>query len=263
VKVSNEHTNGETFPLPKAITEKVDLSNLKAPNLSLRYYKLAIDFRKADDKKNFLTKFTNLQAAEYTRAFETRKKMLDRIGDGFTLTTATRLLFGIGYQHPLKIGFMFDWTTGLPIIPGSSLKGIARDYARNNRDQWDDGLMEKIFGPKDNANAHVGAIIFLPAFPCPDDGQKLFEPDVMTPHYTLYYTDPGKNPPADWYNPVPIPFLTVPAGVRYCFRIADRTNLGKKENDSALLKEAKTILRSALIDHGVGAKTSVDYGYFK
>jgi CRISPR-associated protein Cmr6 len=42
------------------------------------------------------------------------------------------LLLGAGYGHEvsakgeLKLGFFFDYTTGLPIIPGSSVKGVLR-----------------------------------------------------------------------------------------------------------------------------------------
>ncbi len=256
--------------LPMPATLGKEMEHAQTPNLSLKYYKYASVYKNGfqdtvKNKKSFLDGFIGYSSKpEYREAFGLRRKYLEKIGDGFSLTTATRLLFGIGYQHPLEIGFMFDWTTGLPIIPGSSLKGIARDYARNNKDHWDEELVKRIFGPDNNDNKRsVGAIIFLSAFPCPEKVQALFEIDVMTPHYTRYYGNPTENPPADWYDPVPIPFLTVPAGVRYCFRIADRTNLGRKETGSQLLKDAKNILRSALLEHGVGAKTAVDYGYFR
>lgn len=47
-------------------------------------------------------------------------------------TTYPGLLIGSGYQHEvaakgeLKLGFFFDHTTGLPVIPGSSVKGLLR-----------------------------------------------------------------------------------------------------------------------------------------
>lgn len=47
-------------------------------------------------------------------------------------TTYPGLLIGSGYTHEtgslgeLKLGFFFDYTTGLPIIPGSSIKGVLR-----------------------------------------------------------------------------------------------------------------------------------------
>lgn len=52
---------------------------------------------------------------------------------GFSLETAyPGLLIGTGYNHEIaakgatKIGFYFDHTTGLPTIPGSSIKGVLR-----------------------------------------------------------------------------------------------------------------------------------------
>ncbi|RYC70038.1 type III-B CRISPR module RAMP protein Cmr6 [Spirosoma sordidisoli] len=47
-------------------------------------------------------------------------------------TTYPGLLAGSGYRHEtgseneLKLGFSFDFTTGLPILPGSSVKGLLR-----------------------------------------------------------------------------------------------------------------------------------------
>jgi CRISPR-associated protein Cmr6 len=47
-------------------------------------------------------------------------------------TTYPGLLCGVGYNHGIsseadfKVGFYFDHTTGLPIVPGSSVKGVLR-----------------------------------------------------------------------------------------------------------------------------------------
>jgi len=44
------------------------------------------------------------------------------------------LVCGVGYEHELgfanefKLGFLFDHTTGLPYLPGSSIKGVIRHY---------------------------------------------------------------------------------------------------------------------------------------
>jgi len=53
------------------------------------------------------------------------------------VTTYPGLLLGSGYGHEadlfgeLKLGFFFDHTTGLPIIPGSSVKGVLRSVFPN------------------------------------------------------------------------------------------------------------------------------------
>lgn len=53
--------------------------------------------------------------------------------NSFELTTTyPGLLCGVGYNHGIsseadfKVGFYFDHTTGLPIVPGSSVKGVLR-----------------------------------------------------------------------------------------------------------------------------------------
>lgn len=255
------------LPLPVKVITKDELRALGCPNLSLKYFKLANIFKDnwkdLTYKSGFLKELVELsKKSEYAEAFKTRRGLLDRIGDGFSLTTGTRLTFGLGYEHPTEIGFTFDWTTGLPIIPGSSLKGVALSYAKDNTEKWDAGEREEIFGSKDE----VGRIVFLPAYPCIENGEQFLEVDVMTPHYGPYYESKGGKPPADWYNPNPLYFLTVPKGVKYCFRLADRWNIGRKvvpEDNSDILNKACAILRAALMDHGVGAKTAVDYGRFE
>lgn len=52
-------------------------------------------------------------------------------------TTYPGLLLGAGYGHEIsakgefKLGFFFDYTSGLPIIPGSSIKGVLRSVFPN------------------------------------------------------------------------------------------------------------------------------------
>jgi len=121
---------------------------------------------------------------------------------------------------------MFDWTSGLPIIPGSSLKGaslrVAEYIVKNEITieglSLEKGEKESIFGSKDKS----GNIIFCPAHPCADDNKPFLDLDVMTPHYQPFYQKNENNPPADWYSPVPLFFLTVPRGIKYCFRLAEK-----------------------------------------
>ena len=110
----------------------------------------------------------------------------------------------------------------------------------------------------DQLNHNNGNVIFMDAYPVdwsevPD--RKLFRIDVMNPHYGPYYESPDKNPPADWYNPVPVFYLTVNENVKYQFAIASK--------DKELLKAAKVWLEFALENIGVGAKGNQGYGVFK
>ena len=72
-----------------------------------------------------------------------------------------------------------------------------------------------------------------------------------------YYQD-SKNAPGDWYNPIPIPFLTVAPKQIFVFGVAPRKGVPIKDLEMVLnwLNESLCIL-------GAGAKTAVGYGCFK
>ena len=101
-----------------------------------------------------------------------------------------------------------------------------------------------------------GLIIFFDAFPDPEQEQKhVLELDIMNPHYQPYYQrgdDPG-----DWHRPNPIIFLTVPTGVTFSFAVAHR------KRDRKEIEKAEALLKEALKEFGVGAKTTSGYGRFE
>jgi CRISPR-associated protein Cmr6 len=84
----------------------------------------------------------------------------------------------------------------------------------------------------------------------------------MNPHYSDYYSNAGAVPPADYLSPVPVNFLTVRNADFLCYvgysPLADTT-----ESESETLIKAAAWLKAALTKHGVGAKTSVGYGFFE
>ncbi len=47
----------------------------------------------------------------------------------FTMRAQGRIIVGLGNKGPLEFGITLHHTTGLPIIPGSALKGLCRTYA--------------------------------------------------------------------------------------------------------------------------------------
>ncbi|MFA4647647.1 type III-B CRISPR module RAMP protein Cmr6 [Pyrococcus kukulkanii] len=110
-----------------------------------------------------------------------------------------------------------------------------------------------IFGTQDKE----GSIVFFDALPDPDNLKSIFEWDIMNPHYGPYYQQNDK-PPGDWYDPVPVIFLTVKSGVEFLFAVA-QSSTAKKD----LKRVAQELMVGALKYHGVGAKTSLGYGRFK
>ena len=94
----------------------------------------------------------------------------------------------------------------------------------------------RLFGPHSEATgdqADTGALIVFDALPL--TVPKL-EVDIMNPHYGPYYEDRTR-PPADYYSPNPVFFLTVAPGQRFRFSLAPRpgayvgANAGKKSDD--------------------------------
>ncbi|MDX1992635.1 MAG: type III-B CRISPR module RAMP protein Cmr6, partial [bacterium] len=206
----------------------------------------------------------------------------------FTMVTRSRLIVGLGGKGALEFGITLHPVTGLPYIPGSAQKGLCRNYKllelaferkisplppddpkqkseiekldellsnEANQDQ-DAKTYREIFGTQDNA----GSCIFFDAVLSPlEQGQALFELDVMTPHFSDYYSNKGDvaHPPHDADKPIPVTFITIPTGITFSCAVGLRRNA----ND-AYVKDATNTLQKALAEMGIGAKTAAGYGVF-
>ena len=165
-------------------------------------------------------------------------------------TTYPGLLVGSGYMHELpnvkeqiQLGFDFDYTTGLPIIRGSSIKGALRsafkhkEYIKEILDKDIDvkKLEESIF---ENSDIFFDAVVFKVK-------DKLLGDDYVTPHKD------------ELKNPIPIRFLKVLPEVtfEFYFRLDD--------GDSVTKEDKANLFKEILLDLGVGAKTNIGYGKFK
>jgi CRISPR type III-B/RAMP module RAMP protein Cmr6 len=118
---------------------------------------------------------------------------------------------------------------------------------------------------------HIGNIVFFDAYPT---SEKInVEVDVMTPHYQPYYDNKeGTKPPADYYSPVPIFFLTVKdTSFQFLFGlrkgiVANELDVLQNKNllfcgkEGDIISILSQLLTEALTHHGIGAKTAVGYG---
>jgi len=173
---------------------------------------------------------------------------------------------GLGNPHPVENGFLWHPTLGVPYLPGAAVKGLVRAYV----EQWDDSLdgearkqrLRTWFGTeaKGEVPEQAGELIFFDALPV---APVTLAQDVMTPHYGKWYEQGGEieNPdqepekmPADWHDPVPVPFLVVKSA-RFLFAVAPRRKKFQGE-----VKLALNALENALDWLGAGAKTAVGYG---
>jgi CRISPR-associated protein Cmr6 len=177
-------------------------------------------------------------------------------GCRFRRMTAWRFVTGLGRNHPVENGFTWRHDIGTPYIAGSSLKGLARAYARD----WD-GLpreeIHRIFDQKLDAGLGVGSVVFLDALPV---GPVALDADVMTPHYSPWYQGETNAVPADWHSPTPIPFLTVAPGQTFVFAVLPRNRSNQQDQEDC--KKGADLLKEALEMLGAGAKTAVGYGQF-
>ncbi|MDO4722886.1 type III-B CRISPR module RAMP protein Cmr6 [Porphyromonas circumdentaria] len=209
------------------------------------------------------------------------------------------LLCGVGYHHEINkpkdegdkeddpevynLGMYFDYTSGLPVIPGSSIKGMLRsaieewDFLANYEPKDENKLPDKLLDKKvlreeliktvfegeeliDDGDMSISPRsvdvnkreklsiydrdIFLDAIPVKVDN-KLFGEDYITPH-----PDPLK-------NPNPIRFLRVNPGVTYKFRF-----ILKDHKVGLTAKFTEDLFKAIICEFGLGAKTNVGYGQF-
>jgi len=197
-------------------------------------------------------------------------------------TTYPGLILGSGNAHELPsvegqaiLGFHFDYTTGLPIIQGSSIKGVLRsafpftkkeleDKLKSNKLTKDEKeaikilnsnkkeyILEYIEDKDIDIEALVSQIftnndIFFDAQIIDDSNKpiKILGDDYLAPHGD----DPLK-------NPIPLRFIKVLPNISFRFDF--------ELSDGLLTKEHKRkLFQSILEDLGLGAKTNVGYGKF-
>jgi len=178
---------------------------------------------------------------------------------------------GLGSEHPLENGFAFLNPYGLPYLPGSGVKGVLRQAARElasgdwgDTQGWDEAAVTALFGKEsgDRDTDHQrGALMFWDVIPQLKDGS--LQVEVMTAHQSHYYQK-GETPHESG-QPNPINFLTVPPGSGFVFHVqCNQSFLTSVAPDSGLDQSWNDMLKSAF-EHafawlGFGGKTAVGYG---
>lgn len=196
----------------------------------------------------------------------------------FRLRLAARMIVNHAGGVIENSGLALDRNSGVPYIPGSTVKGIAREGAHlcdakpeevalvfgwaANREQEEDLPSEL------PVKSFAGAVAFLPAYP---PGSARLERDIATVHHPEYYSSPKKRPVAlDDEHPVPNEFPVVAAGADFVFTLAPvcgaRASAMKEQlrlRDFVALDRAKEWAVAGLTQHGAGAKTAAGYGWFE
>ncbi len=205
------------------------------------------------------------------------------------------LVTGVGINHEAKIegefklGVHFDYTWGMPVVYGSSVKGVLKAYfkeiyngnidaidlehdifcgeVRNKdleqkiykekygdewKEKWEKGVQfekNRKYKPKSIYNRDI---FFDAVITEADNKGRILCSDSITPH--------GDNP---LKNPVPLTFMKIAAGctMEFRFKLVDTVdengNIIFNKNDK--VKLFKEILKTV----GIGAKTNLGYGQFQ
>ena len=224
-------------------------------------------------------------------------------GDMQTLTFKVLypgLLMGLGYEHStdlvkdapkIALGMSLDYTTGLPYIPGSEVKGLFRSAFIGSKvlirgylaeakeefsqltDQEIHALEVDIFGhthpcdpdynPSKEAGEGQGKDVFFDAFPIsPDSNGHLIGLENITSHISY---DPELKDPCMYQgltDPNPITLLKVMPGVVFLFRfkLCDSEITVNNKTVSITAEQKLKLFENIITDFGMGAKTNVGFG---
>ncbi len=192
------------------------------------------------------------------------------------------LVIGSGYNHPaqdsssdhrehssnqkkqtsdFQFGFYFDYTTGMPVIPGSTVKGVLKSVfpkegdsgeIKNEKLKYVNGLLRKdsLLTQGNWEKLFEKGNIFFDAYVSgtPDNG-KIFAEDYITPHKDQFK------------NPIPIRFLKIAPDVTFDFQFKLKdSDLGDGQIITA--SEKLALFKKILLGFGIGAKRNVGYGNF-
>jgi CRISPR type III-B/RAMP module RAMP protein Cmr6 len=208
----------------------------------------------------------------------------------FEATLGARMMVNLAGGVVENAGIALDRCFGMPLIPGSAVKGITRVQAlweihEANGDEkrrllrlamllfgygahdlrgdfgWAGGAREvQALAEEIGAQDFKGCACFLPAYPTTASTLVV---DMVNPHYPNYYG--GRSPRAeDNENPIPNYFPAVEAGSAFGFaallnRVPDLPGV----TVAALLAQLRQWLERAVTRKGVGAKTAAGYGWFE
>lgn len=242
----------------------------------------------AEDNSYKLNAVNNIAAAQAEKAFCSQwQQFLGSLpaehSRSLTATPQSRLLVNLSGSVLENAGLAMEYICGVPVIPGSAVKGAARRYATAliqetedpaarrelltlylavfgcvTADYAADGELQQLLRAEEIAAFPAcnrrGAVYFLQAVP---QSLPTVTCEVQTPHHAEYMasTDP-KAKATDDESPVPLFFPAVEAGrVSYSFAL---TAPGHPE----LLDTAEEWLTQALTLFGIGAKGTSGFGLF-
>ncbi len=263
--------------MPVAVTEPVRRALEKRPCQSWHLLLDKLSFprggdpeAKTDALKQVRETYQGTRESHIAKAARARHVFLDALGRqhgsrlrSVKLIADSRLLVHLGRASVLEnVGLCADHTTGLPLIPGTALKGVLSTWscwesagdalfaerpqiATTRRD-----LARRIFGDNsDSGSDQAGDIVFVGGFPESPPEMGL---DIVNPHH-----ETNGSPKTDL---IPNVFLCLEAGTTWRLVFFARPGTA---DATALLDATARWLAECLTQTGIGAKTAAGYGRFR
>ena len=200
------------------------------------------------------------QGSKYSQRLQQLTKRTELIAQkSFQVQCPWRIRVG-GHKGPESILLPAFDALGIPYIPSSTLRGVARTQAireimAKHNIEWQEA--EKQIAPyfgsvetQDQAN-QAGKVVFLDAYPLPNRNQNVLAVDMVNNIWQWDNNSPNNTPK---YSPNPNPFLTLEKPI---FVIGLR--LASNCQDNKILEQVKQWLIKGL-QAGVGSQVNTGYG---
>ena len=238
-----------------------------------------IGLTKTDDKDNSKPSVTNLLNSItkvlpppiYKQAFDIREKYFESLNTSqlstktWTNKCVSRLLLGLGDENVIENGIRLNGTYGMPIIPGSSIKGVAsslvyRLYSKSPDSPWYPGEYKKekciqkpgeAFAYTFGTESEAGNVIFHDAWLKPSDTTNPFCKEVISVHHQDYYSSKALKA-SEGDTPIPNHFIATQGS--FLFAISSPSEYWTNEIEK--------LVKQALKELGIGAKGTSGYGVF-
>ncbi|BBJ28674.1 type III-B CRISPR module RAMP protein Cmr6 [Athalassotoga saccharophila] len=246
--------------------EQIDNFSLKLNKYPEYYENFSVSNIKFDFNEEILN-VLNKRLLEIQNDFKNRNYKV--IAKQFVIKG--KMVIGLGNESVYETGMTLHHVFGFPYIPGQSIKGVVRSYIINEifdkseEEALKDELFCYIFGSPENSfykKATEGKMIFFDAYPSTKPRLKV---DILNPHYQPYYIENNKFP-VDYYNPIPVFFLTIDNNTQFYFMVAIKGDAKIEEfktkvhSDDTVINYVLKNIQKALKENGIGSKTTVGYG---
>jgi CRISPR-associated protein Cmr6 len=263
---SNSGTQRNQNPSPSSNQPEepspwLDADNEPSPEKSASFVEYLRWMRPAENSNKDGTKVQILQMVENNANYSTRLQQLNKRTEliagkdnTFQVKSTWRIRVG-GHRGPESILLPAFDALGIPYIPSSTLRGVARTQAileiiKTSGVSWKEAEKQitPYFGSVETKNKsdQAGKVIFLDAYPLPNQS------GILAVDMANNIWKWGDNCPE--YNPNPNPFLSLKEAI---FLIGLR--LSSTCHDTAVLDKVKQWLITGL-QAGIGSQINTGYG---